>query len=85
MASMKNWSWTKFIGATKGNKDIESCRNLDDALGGSGEGHSFNKSKWAGVETKGNRDLPPNRSTGVKGGGGKRSNDIVAEDNAVDL
>jgi len=53
----------KFLGDTKGNRDLDP--NCTDAkMGGRGESHS-NKSpsKFCGP-TKGNSDLPPNRSAG---------------------
>lgn len=63
---------SKFLGPTKGNRDFNTCRNLDDKLGGSGESHAAfgHNDKFLG-STKGNRDLPPERSSGV--GKGKRS------------
>lgn len=60
----------KFLGETKGNRDINVCRDLGDSLGGSGESHSGRPSgKYLGT-TKGNRDLPINRTEGVSGGHG---------------
>lgn len=54
---------------TKGNRDRNVCLS-EGSIGGSGEDHSGSPSgKFLG-ETKGNRDLPPNRSSGVKGGHG---------------
>ncbi len=35
-----------------------------------GESHSFKGGKYAGSPTKGNRDLPTNRTSGVKSGAG---------------
>lgn len=58
-----------FLGETKGNRDMNTCRNLDDKLGGSGESHAgFNSKEGFLGTTKGNRDLPINRSSGVKSG-----------------
>lgn len=60
----------KFLGETKGNRDINTCRDLGDPLGGSGESHAGAPSgKYLG-HTKGNRDLPINRTEGVSGGHG---------------
>lgn len=63
---------SKFLGETKGNRDFNTCRNLDDKLGGKGESHAAfgHNDKFLG-STKGNRDLPIDRSSGVKQG--KRS------------
>ncbi len=35
-----------------------------------GDSHSFSGGKYAGSPTKGNRDLPTNRTAGVKSGAG---------------
>jgi hypothetical protein len=60
----------KFLGHTKGNKDLH-CNRTEAAQGGSGEGHSGGPSSKFIGETKGNRDLKVNRSEGVKEGGYK--------------
>lgn len=58
----------KFLGDTKGNRDLNTNRSTGG--GGSGESHSGSPSgKWLGP-TKGNRDLPPNRTAGVVSGVG---------------
>ncbi len=58
----------KFLGDTKGNRDLNTNRSVGG--GGSGEGHSGSPSgKFLG-STKGNRDLPPNRTAGVVSGVG---------------
>lgn len=57
----------KFLGETKGNKDLH-CNRTDGAQGGSGESHSGGPSAKFIGETKGNRDLPTNRTNGVKEG-----------------
>lgn len=54
---------SKFLGETKGNRDLKPNRSGE--LGGSGEGHSSGPSSKFIGETKGNRDLPINRSHGV--------------------
>lgn len=55
----------KFLGDTKGNRDLNHNRSTGG--GGSGESHSGSVSgKFLG-NTKGNRDLPINRTSGVKG------------------
>lgn len=57
---------SKFLGETKGNRDLH-C-NRSSGGGGSGESHSSGVSgKFLG-HTKGNRDLPINRSSGVSSG-----------------
>lgn len=59
----------KFLGETKGNRDLRVCRDMGE-IGGSGESHSGAPSgKYLGT-TKGNRDLPINRTEGVSGGHG---------------
>lgn len=54
---------SKFLGHTKGNRDL----NTDRSTGGGGSGESHTKgvgsSKFIG-DTKGNRDLPIDRSSG---------------------
>lgn len=73
---------SKFLGDTKGNRDLSVCRDLDD-IGGSGESHASGPSgKFLGA-TKGNTDLPIDRTAGVvsgprrvAGGGGSTSNGI---------
>lgn len=53
----------KFLGDTKGNRDLSTNRST----GGGGSGESHSKGAGAGKfigETKGNRDLPINRSQG---------------------
>lgn len=59
----------KFLGDTKGNRDLH-CNRSSGELGGSGEAHKAfsHNNKFLG-STKGNRDLPTNRSEGVKQGG----------------
>lgn len=56
----------KFLGETKGNRDLAVNRSTGG--GGSGESHmsGVGGGKFVG-ETKGNRDLPINRSAGGKG------------------
>lgn len=53
----------KFLGDTKGNRDLNANRSAGG--GGSGEPHSQGAGggKFVG-ETKGNRDLPINRTAG---------------------
>jgi hypothetical protein len=58
----------KFLGETKGNKNLPPCRDAG-SQGGSGDGHSGGPSAKFIGETKGNRDLPTNRSSGVDEGG----------------
>ena len=55
----------KFLGDTKGNRDLPVNRSTGG--GGSGESHMGGVSggKFIG-ETKGNRDLPINRTAGMK-------------------
>jgi len=56
---------SKFLGPTKGNRDIPPCMDLGE-MGGSGESHtSFSHNDKFLGSTKGNRDLPTNRSSGV--------------------
>lgn len=56
----------KFLGETKGNRDLSTNRSAGG--GGSGESHSSSiGGKFLG-NTKGNTNLPINRSTGVKSG-----------------
>lgn len=53
----------KFLGDTKGNRDLNTNRSVGG--GGSGESHACcPSSKFIG-ETKGNRDLPINLTSGV--------------------
>lgn len=61
----------KFLGDTKGNRDLH-CNLSTGSGGGSGESHSGSPSgKFLG-ETKGNKDLPIDRTSGVSSGmGGK--------------
>ena len=59
----------KFLGDTKGNRDLKTNRS-DGGNGGSGESHPFNTGKYTGAGTKGNRDLPTNRTSGVTSGHG---------------
>lgn len=60
----------KFLGDTKGNRDLKTNRSDGDSNGGAGESHaSKSPDKWCGP-TKGNRDLPPNRTEGVSMGHG---------------
>ena len=60
----------KFLGDTKGNKDLYTDRSYADMQGGSGEAHKpKTPDKFCGP-TKGNSDLPTNRTEGVKGGQG---------------
>lgn len=59
----------KFLGDTTGNRNFN--HNMTEAnLGGSGEAHSFNGGEYAGAPTKGNTDLPCDRTTGYDGGHG---------------
>ncbi len=59
---------SKFLGDTKGNRDLPI--NVSSGSLGSGESHGGSPSgKWLG-DTKGNRDLPINRSSGTGGGAG---------------
>lgn len=63
----------KFLGDTKGNRDLYTDRSYD-MQGGSGEAHKpYAKSGEFLGETKGNKDLPTNRSSDTPGGygGGK--------------
>jgi hypothetical protein len=62
---------SKFLGDTKGNRDLNPCRDLDDKLGGRGESHkaASYSNEFLG-KTKGNTDLPPDRTSGVKSGMG---------------
>lgn len=63
-------SWGKFIGATKGNKDMNVCLS-DGGYGGSVASSGSPGGKFIG-NTKGNRDLPIDRTSGTGGGqGGK--------------
>lgn len=62
----------KFLGDTKGNRDLPPCRDLGES-GGSGESHKgAPSSKFIGT-TKGNRDLPIDRTKGVSMGHGGKS------------
>ena len=62
---------SKFLGETKGNRDLKPNRSGE--TGGSGEGHSGGPSSKFIGSTKGNRDLPPDRTSGVGGGKGGKS------------
>ena len=58
----------KFLGPTKGNRDLNTNRTTGG--GGSGESHGGSPSgKFLGP-TKGNRDLPIDRTAGHKMGAG---------------
>lgn len=60
----------KFLGPTKGNRDLSTNRSAGG--GGSGESHKGGAGlggKFSGG-TKGNRDLPINRTAGHKMGAG---------------
>lgn len=61
----------KFLGDTKGNRDLRPCLS-EGSMGGSGESHAGSPSgKFLGP-TKGNTDLPIDRTKGTGGGqGGK--------------
>lgn len=60
----------KFLGDTKGNRDLHCDRSAGG--GGSGESHGGKpSSKFIGT-TKGNTDLKIDRSSGVEGGKGGR-------------
>ena len=59
----------KFLGDTKGNRDLETDRSYDK-LGGSGEAHKAKTADKFCGPTKGNTDLPPERSSGVSTGHG---------------
>ena len=60
----------KFLGDTKGNRDLATERGLHGSLGGSGESHKpKSASKYCGP-TKGNSDLATDRSAGVSTGHG---------------
>lgn len=59
----------KFLGDTKGNRDLH-CNLTEGQGGGSGESHnSLGASKFIGP-TKGNSDLPIDRTKGTGGGAG---------------
>lgn len=59
----------KFLGDTKGNRDLETNRS-HGGMGGSGESHKpKSASKFCGP-TKGNSDLATDRSSGVSTGHG---------------
>lgn len=60
----------KFLGDTKGNRDLATNRS-GGSIGGSGESHKpcSYSNEFLG-ETKGNRDLKTNRSSGVSSGHG---------------
>lgn len=62
---------SKFLGDTKGNRDLNPCLSTG-SMGGSGESHSGAPTgKFLGP-TKGNTDLKIDRTSGVGGGeGGK--------------
>lgn len=63
-------SKSKFLGETKGNRDLPN--NLTTGSGAGGHSPSGGPSSKFIGPTKGNRDLPPNRSSGVsEGHGGK--------------
>lgn len=58
---------SKFLGDTKGNRDLRPCLSEGNG-GGMGESHSGAPSgKFLG-STKGNTDLKPDRSSGVQEG-----------------
>ena len=60
---------SKFLGDTKGNRDLH-CNLSSGEKGGSGESHEGAPSgKFLGT-TKGNRDLPIDRTSGTGGGKG---------------
>jgi hypothetical protein len=59
----------KFLGDTKGNRDLETNRS-DAGLGGGGESHKAKGADKFCGPTKGNTDLPPNRTEGVVTGQG---------------
>jgi hypothetical protein len=69
MAKVISTGKGNFLGATKGNAAKNT--NLSTGGGGGGEGHGGapSGSKFIG-QTKGNRDLPINRSNGVSEGHG---------------
>lgn len=59
---------SKFLGDTKGNRDVPTNRTtsgVDSCCSDTGGGRLGGKFSGG---TKGNRDLPVNRSTGVKNG-----------------
>ncbi len=59
----------KFLGDTKGNRDLGTNRS-HGSNGGGGEGHKAKpQTKFCGP-TKGNKDLPTDRSAGVSTGHG---------------
>lgn len=59
----------KFLGDTKGNRDLH-CNLSTGSGGGSGESHSsVSSGKFIGT-TKGNTDLPIDRTKGMGGGAG---------------
>ncbi len=60
----------KFLGETKGNRDLPINQTTGSG-GGAGESHGGSPSGQFLGETKGNRDLPINRSSGVDAGGYK--------------
>lgn len=64
-------SSNRFLGETKGNRDLKPCLS-DGSGGGSGESHSGSPSgKFLGT-TNGNTNLKPDRTSGTGGGeGGK--------------
>lgn len=59
----------KFLGDTKGNRDLETNRT-EGSNGGSGEASKPKTAEKFCGPTKGNSDLPPNRTDGVSMGHG---------------
>ena len=59
----------KFLGDTKGNRDLPNNRTANGHDVPVGHPH-ITRGKFLGA-TKGNTDLPPNRSGGQGGAGGK--------------
>jgi len=59
----------KFLGETKGNRDLPTNRTVNGHEVALGHDH-ITRDKFLGA-TKGNTDLPPNRSHGQGGKGGK--------------
>lgn len=60
---------SKFLGDTKGNRDLGTNRS-HGSNGGSGEGHKAKPAAKFCGPTKGNKDLPIDRSSGLDGGHG---------------
>lgn len=60
----------KFLGDTKGNKDLYTDRSYADMQGGSGESHKPKTADKFCGPTKGNSDLPTNRTENVSSGMG---------------